>query len=106
MNKAAASECPEPLRQAFLELLTWTFLYIRNKPSDANLCFAHADHMHNVPGLLARFRTEQLAYYWEVERPIFLRNLKAIGEHPSGAFEHYWEVVEREYRRLCQSSTA
>ncbi len=62
--------------------------------------------MHNVPGLLAHFRPDQLAYYWEVERPIFLRNLKAIGRHPSEAFESFWEVVEPEYRRLCKPSTA
>ena len=58
----ASVECPESLRQALLDLLTGTLLAIRNKPTDANLCYAHADHMHNVPDSLARFHPDRLAY--------------------------------------------
>lgn len=102
MGAVAVVECPEPLRQALLELLRWTLVSIRNKPADANLCHAYADHMHNVPDLLARFRPNLLAYYWEVERPSFVRNLETTGQKPPGAFEEFWEVVEREYHRLCK----
>jgi hypothetical protein len=102
MNTTPASECPEPLRQAFLELLTWTLLHVRNDPSDPKLCFALADHVHNVPALLAGFRTDRLAYYWEVERPCFLRALEAIGQEPPGPFGDPWEVIGSEYRRLCK----
>ena len=96
-----AVECPEPLRQALLELLTWTLVSIRNYSTDAKLCFAHADHAHNIPDLLARFDPDRLAYYWEVERPIFVRSMTAIGQNPAAAFDQFWEVIEREYHRLC-----
>jgi hypothetical protein len=102
----AAVECPEPLRQALLDLLTGTLLAIRNKPTDANLCYAHADHMHNVPDLLARFHPDRLAYYWEIERPSFVRYLKSMGQESPGFCVEFWEVVELEYQRLCNSSTS
>jgi len=28
--------------------------------------------------------------------------MKAMGQKPPGAFEEFWEVVDREYRRLCK----
>lgn len=95
------AECPELLRNAFLDLLARTLLYVRLEPTNAKLCHALSDHVHNVPALLARFRTEQLRYYWEVERPCFLRALETIGRKPPGAFDEPWQVVEGEYRRLC-----
>ncbi len=106
MNAMAEFECPEPLREALADLLTYALVSIRNNSTDAKLCFSHADHMHNVPVLLARFRPDLLAYYWEVERPGFIRDMKAMGQKPPGAFEEFWEVVEREYRRLCEPSTS
>jgi hypothetical protein len=61
--------------------------------------------MHNVPGLLADFRPDRLAYNWDVERPCFLRALEAIGRRPPVQFAEPWEVVEREYQRLCKPPT-
>jgi hypothetical protein len=106
MSLMPTQGCPEPLRQAFLDLLTWTLLHIRNEPTHPGLCLALSDHMHNVPALLADFRPERLAYYWEVERPCFLRALEALGRQPPGPFVGPWEVVESEYRRLCELPTA
>jgi hypothetical protein len=106
MSTMPAQECPEPLRGAFLELLTWTLLCVRAHSADAHLCFALADHMHNVPALLAGFRPDLLRYYWEVERPCFLRALAAIGQPVPGAFGAPWGVVESEYRRRCRPPTA
>ena len=57
MSESSAQKCPEPLRKAFLDLLTGTLLGIRSEPGDALLCFALSDHMHNVPALLAGFPT-------------------------------------------------
>ncbi len=106
MSTLPAHECPEPLRQAFLDLLTWTLLHIRNEPGDSRLCLALSDHMHNVPTLLASFRPELLRYYWEVERPCFLRALEAIGRRAPVQFGESWEAVESEYRRLCRPPAA
>ena len=104
MSTLRADDCPGPLQQAFLELLRCTLLQIRNEPTDARLCLALSDHMHNVPALLARFRPDLLRYYWEVDRPCFLRALESIGRPTQGCFSEQWEVVEGEYRRLCELS--
>ena len=92
-------ECPEPLRGAFLELLTTTLLWVRAYADDSRLCFALADQMHNVPSLLADFRPEKLRHYWEVERPCFLRALEAIDRPAPRPFAAPWGVIEAEYRR-------
>jgi hypothetical protein len=102
MSNMPAHECTEPLRQAFLDLLTLALLHIRNEPTDARLCRALSDHLHNVPALLAGFRPELLRYYWEVERPCFLHALEAIGRQTPSPYGELWEVVESEYRRLCK----
>jgi hypothetical protein len=101
MSTLPVHECSEPLRRAFLDLLTLTLLHIRNEPGDAMLSLALADHMHNVPALLAGFKSEMLRYYWEVERPCFLRSLEAIGQSLPAQFVESWKVVENEYRRMC-----
>jgi hypothetical protein len=106
MSALPAHECSPALQQAFLDLLTWTLLHIRNDPTDARRCLALSDHVHNVPALLAGFRPDLLRYYWEVERPCFLRALDAIGKQPPGPFHAPWEVIEGEYRRLCKPPSA
>jgi|GEM_PF-2442478 len=100
MEEGDAGVCQEPLRQAFLELLRWALLCVRNESTDSRFCYLHADHVHNLPDLLADFHPDRFAYYWEVERPVFLHNLKAIGRRPPDAFDRLWVVVEREYRNL------
>ncbi|WP_435020915.1 hypothetical protein TA3x_002089 [Tundrisphaera sp. TA3] len=94
-------DCPEALGRAFLDLLTWTLLQIRGNSQKAELCLALSDHMHNIPALLAEFTPERLRYYWEVERPCFLRALQRIEEQSHGAYPESWAIVEAEYRRIC-----
>ncbi|HVW00371.1 MAG TPA: hypothetical protein VHB77_08525 [Planctomycetaceae bacterium] len=95
-------ECPKPLLQAFLDVLRWTLLAIRASATDEQLCFAYADHAHNIPDLLREFQPERLRYYWEVERVCFLHALERIGHKPPAPFEQPWGVIESEYLRLCQ----
>ncbi|MDG3005758.1 hypothetical protein [Paludisphaera mucosa] len=102
MNIGPAGDCPEPIRLAFLDLLTWTLIQIRNEPADAALCRAPADHSHNVPALLSAYRPRLLRYYWEVERPCFLEALRAIDRNVPNAFDQLWKVVESEYHQLDQ----
>lgn len=106
MSALPANECPEQLRQAFLDLLYWTLLHIRNQAGDGRRCLALSDHMHNVPALLTCFRPELLRYYWEVERACFLRAWATIDHDVPSQFKEPWSVVENEYRRLCQPPTA
>lgn len=104
MQRQSDSECPQPMRGAFLDLLTTTLLYVRAEVADTRFCFALADHAHNVPELLGHFEVDRLRYYWEVERPCFLRALGAIDRRVPPLFEEAWRVIEGEYRRLCVPS--
>jgi hypothetical protein len=97
--KEASEICPEELRLAFHELLYHSLLCIRSNSSDSKLVFLHADHVHNIPALLSRFTPELLKFYWEVERAGFLQSLP-VGTRALAAFEPYWAIIEREYRRL------
>src|SRR5690349_16267437 len=92
--------CPDLLRFAFHELLYRTLICIRSSCSDSRLVFVHADHVHNIPGLLSHFTPDLLKYYWEVERPCFLKNLPP-GSSPPALFEPIWITIEREYHRIC-----
>ena len=96
--------CPELLRFAFHELLRYALIFIRSECNDSKFVFAHSDHVHNVPTLLSDFQPERLRYYWEVERPCFIRNLPE-GRKPPERFEAIWVTIEREYLRLCTPTT-
>ncbi|MFH5803112.1 hypothetical protein [Alienimonas sp. DA493] len=100
MQPRTPRPCPDPLREAFLELLRCTLILIRNGPDDAAWCQALADHLHNVPTLLIDFDPDLLRYYWEVERACFLDALGRIDRPPPAYFDEPWRVVERSYRRL------
>lgn len=66
--------CPEPIASVFLEILTQGVLASRAAGwgRDPARCAVEADHIHNIPGLLANYSPEKLQYYWEVERPSFM----------------------------------
>jgi hypothetical protein len=100
MEATPKQTCSPELQRAFLDMLTATLITIRNNPTDARLCEALADHLHNIPNLLADFHVELLAYYWEVERPGFLKALRTMKR--TAEFDQPWQVIEREYHRFCR----
>ena len=65
-----SSECMRIL----LEILTTGLLRIRalGWSGDAKRCAVEADHIHNLPHLLAHHDPDRLAYYWEVERAAYI----------------------------------
>jgi hypothetical protein len=66
--------CSPEVSQLLLEILTTGLLCIRAMgwSGDAERCAIEADHIHNVPDLLAHFSPERLAYYWAVERTSYI----------------------------------
>ena len=44
----------------------------------AELCGVESDHIHNLPDLLADYTPEKLHYYWNVERPEYIRQWEWI----------------------------
>ncbi len=67
--------CSPEVSQLLLEILTIGLLRIRAMgwSDDAERCAIEADHIHNVPDLLAHFSAERLVYYWDVERNSYIK---------------------------------
>jgi hypothetical protein len=66
--------CPPESAEILLDILRTGLIQIRalGWSGDAAACAAEADHLHNLPDLLANFSPERLRYYWDVERPAYL----------------------------------
>lgn len=98
MDSSGPTEMPKEVRQAFLQILYYTLLGIRNTKS-GDLSFALADHAHNIPGLIEHYKPETFRYYWEIERPCFIQAIERLGEK-FGLFQEHWKVLERHYDSL------
>jgi hypothetical protein len=99
-----SAQMPDEVRHAFLQILFHTLLYIRSTKK-GELSFALSDHAHNIPGLIEHYKPETFRYYWEVERPCFLRAMERLGEK-FGVFQEHWTVLERHYEGLPQERLA
>jgi hypothetical protein len=77
----------EELNQVLAEIIATGLLRIRRFGFEnrADLCAIEADHIHNLPAILIDSRVELLAYYYEIERPAFVKR----AEH-SEQFEPFW----------------
>ncbi len=96
---SGSGELPEDVRQAFLEILYHTLLHVRSGANKQAVCFALSDHAHNIPHLVGKPKPELLQFYWEVERPLFLRKMRELTE-TVGVFEPSWKIIEQEYETL------
>jgi hypothetical protein len=67
--------CPPDTARVLLQILEVALLQIRSKgwQGDGLRCAVEADHVHNMPALLSSYSDELLRYYWEVERPSFMK---------------------------------
>jgi hypothetical protein len=61
---------PKEIAEILSKILTAGLLRIRNLgwSGNADRCAIEADHIHNVPDLLAHYSPERFNYYWNVER--------------------------------------
>ncbi len=69
--------CPREIAQVVLHLLAHGLLRIRAfaGAGESKKCFIEADHLHNLPSLLSDYRPEMLQFYWEIERPSFVKQV-------------------------------
>ena len=68
------AECPPQIAKLVGEIIRDGVLRIRAEgwSGHADRCAIEADHIHNLPALLADYRPELLEYYWNVERPAYI----------------------------------
>jgi hypothetical protein len=55
-------------------------------------CAIESDHIHNLPDLIADYSSDKVAYYWNVERPEYI---KQVPEDRLAGWEPLW-------RQLCE----
>jgi hypothetical protein len=72
-------QCPPEIVEIITDILTIGLLRIRaaDWPDRSARCAVEADHLHNLPNLLANYSPELLDYYWDTERPCFVNNSTA-----------------------------
>lgn len=70
-------KCPPEIAEVIAELLHQGLVRIRAlaRPGCEQRCFIESDHLHNLPRILSDYRVERLQYYWNFERPSFLRKV-------------------------------
>jgi hypothetical protein len=92
MMKDADMACPPDIADVVAELLYRGLIRIRAfaRPDEENRCFIEADHLHNLPHIINDFRVERLQYYWDVERPLFLRK---VPENETHDLAPLWEQL-------------
>lgn len=81
--------CPPDVAQVLLDILRVAVLRIRagGWAGDGSRCAVEADHVHNLPALLMDYSDDLLRFYWEVERPSFVR--RSRGADLEG-YERLW----------------
>src|SRR5688572_21221380 len=84
--------CPVEVSKPILEIIRIGLLNIRAFAGSKKVsrCAVEADHLHNLPGVLARYTPDLLRFYLEVEQPIFLEN---IPTEDAGPFEEHWKAL-------------
>ena len=58
---------------------------------DGSRCAVEADHVHNLPALLIDYSDERLRFYWEVERPSFMKRCRPADLK---GYEPLWAELE------------
>lgn len=87
------TECPPEVAEIVLEMLEYGLIVIRLQGWEglADRCAVEADHLHNLPRLLAEYDPKLLLYYWDAERVGYLE--KAPPERLSN-WEEFWRRLE------------
>ena len=97
--------CPPDLAAILLEIVAQGILWARAAgwAGDANRCAAEADHIHNLPSLLANYSPDLLQFYWTVERPAFMATCSA---QELRSWEPLWERLRSHMENLREPAPA
>jgi hypothetical protein len=86
--------CPAELADTLIDILTQGLLQARAAgwAGDAKAAALEADHVHNLPGLLADYSPDRLRSYWDAERAAYLA--RATPDR-AAAFRPLWDCLRR-----------
>jgi hypothetical protein len=92
--------CPPDVAVELVEILRWGLLNIRTAgyQGDGRRCVQESDHIHNLPALLIDYAPQLLAFYWNTERPLLM---KQLGPSNCNAFENAWANLKPLVEREC-----
>ncbi len=81
--------CPPDIAEIIVDIIQTGLLRIRGAAwaNQTERCAIEADHVHNLPTLLVNYSPGQLKYYWEVERPSFIKETSPAEQ---AAFAPLW----------------
>jgi hypothetical protein len=82
-------QCPHEILEIVCEILRTGLLRIRAL-RDPERSMIEADHLHNLPALLADYKPELLDFYWKIERVCFIQRSTA---EESRGFELLWNAL-------------
>jgi hypothetical protein len=87
-------QCPPEVAEIVCEILRTGLLRIRALGWDRNpgRCAIEADHLHNLPALIASFDPQRLEYYWDAERVAFIKQSRP---EDIAAFEPLWQGLAK-----------
>jgi hypothetical protein len=87
--------CPDEVAEAVLNIMENAVLSIRLAGHGKNpeYCAVEANHIHNLPGLILRYRKEKLEYYLDAEVPGYVERLKQWTDTSPNAFEEQWRKL-------------
>jgi hypothetical protein len=85
-------QCPREIAEIITEILRIGLLRIRalGWQQNPNRCAIEADHLHNLPALLAAYKPELLEYYWSAERVCFIQQ---SSREDVAQFEPLWQAL-------------
>jgi hypothetical protein len=94
--------CPADVAQEIARITQIGVLRIRSFAcsDQARRCVHEADHIHNLPHLLIDYMPELLEFYWNVERPLLIRQ---ITDAECVAFHDPWNRLAPLVERECKS---
>ena len=87
--------CPAAIANILLCILQTGLLRIRTLAwqGRTELCAIESDHIHNIPNLIIDYSPEKLSYYWDIERPEYIRQVST--EH-SDSWDALWRRLGQE----------
>jgi hypothetical protein len=96
--------CPPELVDTLLSLVHIGILRIRSLAWEGNteLSGIEADHIHNLPNLIVDYSPDKLAYYWNVERPEYI---KQVSEDRLEGWEPVWQQLSEKVEALEHSGS-